>query len=143
MAIQENKTLVLRFVDEVQNQHNLAAIDALFSPDFIDHSDMTGSSGIEGTKAFFTMMFAAFPDMHFTVLQQLAEGDRVMTYKTFHGTHLGPFMGIPATGRQVTTDVIDICSVEDGKLAEHWTVTDLLSLLQQLGVVQMPQQAGA
>lgn len=138
MSLKENKALVRRFVQEVQNQHNLAALDELFSPDFVDHSGMTDPPNIEGSRAFFGMMFAAFPDMHFTIRQQLAEGDKVMTFKTFHGTHLGPFMGIPATGNEVTFDNIDIMTVRDGKITEHWAVGDMLSLMQQLGVVPAP-----
>jgi steroid delta-isomerase-like uncharacterized protein len=138
MSLQENKALVRQFVKEVQNQHNLAALDRLCSPDFVDHSGMTDPPNLEGSRAFFGMMFAAFPDMHFTIQQQLAEGDRVMTFKTFHGTHRGPFMGIPATGKEVVFDNIDIVTVRAGKLTEHWSVADTLSLLQQLGVVPAP-----
>ena len=138
MSLQENKALVRRFVEEVQNQHNLAALDELFSPDMVDHSGMTDPPGLEGIRAFFGMMFAAFPDMHFTIRQQLAEGDKVMTHKTFHGTHHGPFMGIPATGNEVVFDNIDIMTVTDGKITEHWAVGDMLSLMQQLGVVPAP-----
>jgi predicted ester cyclase len=66
----------------------------------------------------------------------LAERDRVVTRKTFHGTHQGEFMGILATGRAVTFDVIDIVRYQDGRLAEHWNVVDQLELMRQLGVVQ-------
>ena len=138
MSLQENKALVRRFVEEVQNQHNLAALDELFSPDFVDHGGLTSPPNLEGTKGFFTMMFAAFPDMRFAIRQQLAEGAQVMTHKTFHGTQQGPFMGIPATGKQVAFDVIDILTVADGKITEHWTVGDMLSLMQQLGAVPTP-----
>ena len=138
MSLAENKALVRRFIEVVQNQHNLAAIDELYSPDFVDHSGNADLHGIEGAKAFFGMMFAAFPDMHFKIRMQLAEGDQVMTYKTFHGTQQGPFMGIPPTGKQVAVDVIDILTIKDGKIAEHWTVSDMLSMLQQLGVIPAP-----
>jgi steroid delta-isomerase-like uncharacterized protein len=135
MSLQENKALVRRFVEEVQNQHNLAALDELLSPNFVDHSGGGRPPNLEGTRAFFAMMFAAFPDMHFTIQQQLAEGDKVMTFKTFHGTHRGSFRGIPATGRKVTFDSIDIMTVANGKITEHWAVADRFSLMQQLGVV--------
>lgn len=138
MSLEQNKALVRRFVEEVQGQHNLAALDELFSLDFLDHSGMSGTPTLEGSRQFFTMMFAAFPDMHFTIRQQIAEGDKVLTHKTFHGTHLGPFMGIPATGKTVAIDVMDIMTVTDGKITEHWTVSDMLGMMQQLGVVQGP-----
>jgi steroid delta-isomerase-like uncharacterized protein len=138
MSLQENKALVRRFVEEVQCQHNLAVLDELYSPNFVDHSGMANLPGLEGVRQFFTMMFAAFPDMRFTIQQQIAEGDKVLTHKTLHATQLGPFMGIPATGKVVTVDVMDIYTVTDGKIAEHWTVSDMLGLLQQLGVVPGP-----
>jgi steroid delta-isomerase-like uncharacterized protein len=133
--LEQNKALVRRFVEEVQNRHNLAALDELLSPDFVDHSGNTSPPDLDGTKAFFAMMFAAFPDMRFEIRLQLAEGDKVMTYKTFHCTHQGPFMGIPAAGKEVAFDSIDILTITDGKITEHWAVGDMLSLMQQLGVV--------
>lgn len=135
MSLQENKALVRRYVEEVQSQHNLAAIDELFSPAFINHSNVADPPGTEGTKRFFAMLFTAFPDARFTIHLQLAEGDQVMTYKTLHGTHLGDFMGIPPTGKQVSFDGVDVFTVVDGKLAEHWSVSDVLGLMQQLGVI--------
>lgn len=135
MSIQENKAVVRRFVEEMQNQHNLDMVDELFSPDFLDHSGRANPPTLEGVKPLFAFMFSAFPDMHFTIQQQLAEGDRVMTYKTFCGTHQGDFMGIAPTGKQVVFDNIDIFTVKDGKITEHWTVGDMLSMMQQLGVI--------
>ena len=138
MSLEDNKALVRRFVEEVQNQHNLDAINELFSPDFVDHSGNPNLPGIEGIKMLFKMMFAAFPDMHFTIHVQLAECDQVMTYKTFHGTHQGHFMGILPTGKQVAVDVIDILTIMDGKIIEHWTISDMLGMLQQLGAIPIP-----
>ncbi len=133
MSLQENKALVRRYVEEVQSQHNLAAIDELFSPAFINHDNEADPPGTEGVKRFFAMLFTAFPDARFTIHLQLAEGDRVMTYKTLHGTHLGDFMGIPPTGKQVSLNGMDVFTVVDGKLAEHWSVSDFLGLTQQIG----------
>ena len=64
----------------------------------------------------------------------IAEGDRVMTYKTFTGTHTGEFQGIPPTGRPVRFDVMDIVRLEDGQIVEHWGLVDQLGLMRQLGV---------
>lgn len=133
MSLLENKAVVRRFVEEVQCQHNLAALDELFSPDFCDYSGMTNPPTREGSRQFFAMMSATFPDMRFTIIQQIAEGDKVLTHKTFHGTQRGPFMGIPATGKEVGFEVMDIMTVRDGQIAEHWMVGDMLGLMQQLG----------
>lgn len=135
MSLQENKALVLRFVEQVQNQHNLAAVDDLFRPDFTDHSGIANPPTVEGAKMSFAALFAAFPDLYVTIHLQLAEGDQVMTYKTLQGTHLGEFMGIPATGKQVSFDLIDIFKVADGKIAAHWAVANMLGLLQQIGAM--------
>ena len=95
MSLEENKALVRRFVEEVQCQHNLAALDELFSPDFVDHSGMTNPPTLEGSRQFFSMMFAAFPDMRFIIRQQIAEGDKVLTHKTLHGHAAWPLHGHP------------------------------------------------
>jgi steroid delta-isomerase-like uncharacterized protein len=79
------------------------------------------------------MIFTAFPDVRATIHDQTAEGDKVWTRKTFHGTHLGPFMGVPPTGRKIAVDVMDVFRIEDGKLAEHWGISDMLGLMQQIG----------
>lgn len=139
MSQQENKALVRRFVENVQNQHNLAAIDELFRPDYFDHSGIANPPTVEGAKMAFKALFAAFPDLHVTIHQQLAEGDHVMTFKTLHGTHLGEFMGIPPTGNQVSFDLIDIFNIADGKITAHWAVANMLGLLQQLGVAPAPE----
>jgi steroid delta-isomerase-like uncharacterized protein len=138
MTLEENKALVLRFVEEVQCQHNLAALDELFSPDFVDYGGMTDPPNREGAKTFLGAFISAFPDSHFTVHQQLAEGDRVMTFKTCRGTHHGSFHGMPATGKSVTFNIIDIFSVADGRITGHWLVTDLLGVMQQLGSMAGP-----
>ena len=134
-----NKTTVRRFVEEVENAHNLDAIDELFAATFVDSSGGLTDAGfpnnLDGWKQFATIFATAFPDTHFTIRDMIAEDDKVVTYKTFSGTHQGEFAGIPPTNKQVTIDVIDIFRVEDGKLTEHWAVADELGLLQQLGLI--------
>jgi predicted ester cyclase len=77
---------------------------------------------------------AAFPDFRATIHDQIAEGDKVVTRKVFHGTHHGELMGVAPTGRPVEIEVIDIVRVKNGRIVEHWNVVDRLGLLQQLGV---------
>src|SRR5215217_2009846 len=100
-----NKATVRRLIEEVQNGHDLARMDAFFTPNFINHleaadhpSDLTA---VERAKAAFRDLFAAFPDLHVTIQDQVAEGDKVVTHKLFHGTHQGSFMGIAPTGRPI------------------------------------------
>jgi steroid delta-isomerase-like uncharacterized protein len=138
MSLEQNKDLVRRFVEEMQNQHDLAALDRFFSQDFVDHAGFAHPPTLAGAREFFIMFFAAFPDVHFTIHRQVAECDKVMTHKTCRATHQGPLWGIPATGKSVTFDVIDIFTVANGQLTEHWAVADFLSMMQQLGVVPGP-----
>jgi predicted ester cyclase len=76
--------------------------------------------------------------LHAVIHDQLSDGDKVVTRKTFQGTHRGELMGIPPTGNPVAFDVIDIVRVRDGQLVEHWNVIDTLGLMQQVGAVPTP-----
>jgi steroid delta-isomerase-like uncharacterized protein len=138
MSTEENKVLALRFVEEVINQGKMATIDELIAADAVDHSLPPGiPPAREGVKLFLGMIRAAFPDIHETVEDTLAEGDRVVTRSTWRGTHQGAFLGIAPTGKQVSVTAIDISRVAAGKFVEHWQTADNLGLLQQLGVIPM------
>ncbi len=139
---EDNKALNRRFVEEVINQGNIEAIDELIDPGVVDHSAPEGfPTGREGAKQFAAMMRSAFPDLHLTIEDMIAEGDKVVMRSTWSGTHQGEFMGIPATGRRVTVSAIDISRVADGRMVEHWEQFDALGLMQQLGAVPPPEQA--
>ena len=141
MSKQSNKALVRRLVDEVQNRGNIAAVDEIAAPTFVNHSAPPGvPSDREGAKQVTLLFRQAFPDGSMTVEDMIAEGDAVATRKTFRGTHEGEFMGIPPTGRHVAIGLIDIVRVVDGRVVEHWNVVDNLGLLQQLGVLPPPGQ---
>ena len=133
-----NKAIVRQIVEEVQSGHNLDRIEAFFAPNFVNHLDHGGPSdlnSIEKAKIVFRQLFAAFPDLHVTILAQVAEGDKVVTHKIFKGTHQGTFMGVPATGQEVSFAVIDILRLQEGKVVEHWAMQDRLAMMQQLGLV--------
>ena len=141
MSAEENKATVRRFVDEVQSGGNIDAIDELCSPEFVNHSAPPGvPSNCDGVKLVTAMFRQAFPDSYFTVEEMVAEGDKVATRKTFHGTHQGEFMGIPPTGQQVSIGLIDIVRIADGQVVEHWSIGDNLGMMQQLGVIPQPGQ---
>ena len=95
----------------------------------------------EGIKIVTAMFRGAFPDSYFTVEDMIAEGDKVATRKTFHGTHEGEFMGIPPSGRSVSMGLIDIVRIAEGRVVEHWSEGDSLGLMQQLGVIPQPGQS--
>jgi predicted ester cyclase len=88
-----------------------------------------------GVRVLYKGLRAAFPDFRPEIHWQVAAGDLVTTYKTYHGTHQGEFLGIPATGKKVSFYTVDAMRVVDGKITEHWGVATLLDLMQQLGVV--------
>jgi len=141
MSTEQNKALIHRFSDLI-DAHNADAAFALCSSDFVDHALPPGSPpGIEGSRGFFKEEFAAFPDQRATVSLLFAEGDLVASRMEVEGTHRGPLMGIPPTGKHVKWSLISIHWIAAGKIAEHWTEMDTMGLMQQLGVVPPPRGA--
>jgi steroid delta-isomerase-like uncharacterized protein len=140
MPVEANKAAVQRFYQEVINARNLDALDELLVPDGVDHT--FGSQNTEQAKQFFAMVHQAFPDLHAEVHDVIAEGDLVAARVSYTGTHQGEFLGIPATGKQTTTNGVDFFRLQDGRQAEHWGGPDTLSLLIQLGVMPGPGAPG-
>jgi predicted ester cyclase len=133
---ERNKSVIRRFVEEVQNKKDWGVYDELNDPEFVNHSAPPGiPSDREGGKVYLGAFLNAFPDCHFTVDDMIAEGDQVVTKKTFTGRHEAEFAGIPPTGKRVTLQFVDIMRVRDGRIVEHWLSMDQLSLMQQLGVI--------
>ncbi len=117
MSVEENKAAFRRIPEEVINSGNLDLADEVFTPDYIDHAPVPPGvpAGLEGFKAFFTMLRAAFPDLHYTVENVLAEGEMVAGPLTGCGTHQGEFMGIAPTGNEVTWTETHVARFENGK----------------------------
>jgi predicted SnoaL-like aldol condensation-catalyzing enzyme len=133
---ERNKAVIRRFVEEVQNKKDEAAYYELNDPAFVNFSAPPGiPSDREGGKVYLFGFLEAFPDCQFTIDDMVAEGDQVVTKKTFRGTHTGEFAGIPATGKKVELQFVDIMRVRDGRIVEHWLSMDQLSFMQQLGVI--------
>jgi steroid delta-isomerase-like uncharacterized protein len=128
------KAVVRRNTDEVQGGGNFELFDELFADDFLDHTPQPGRTPDKsGALRLYKTLRSAFPDFHAEIHWQLADGDRVTTYKTYHGTHLGEFFGLAPTGRKIQFETVDVMRVRDGKISEHWGVANLFSLMQQLG----------
>lgn len=142
---EDNKAILRRFMDEGFNKGNAAIADELIAPNWVNHDPATPPlpPGPEGIKALFGIYRSAFPDLTFTVDDQIAEGDLVVTRWTARGTHQGELMGIPATGRSGVVTGIEIDRVVNGKIEETWVNWDTMGLLQQLGVIPAPGQAPA
>ena len=144
MSTEENKKLVLRWKDEIWNKRNVNIIDELYASDYVGHIVGTPGPvrGREALKQLLAVYFAAF-DIHITSEFLIAEGDRVAVYDTFRFKHTGTFQGIPATGKEATITSTDIYRIVNGKIVEQWTEGNLLSLMQQLGVIPTPQHSGS
>jgi steroid delta-isomerase-like uncharacterized protein len=140
MSTEDNKANVRRGFDAL-NERDWAAFDALCAPDIVLHNASMTIQGYPAYKQFISMYFTAFPDLHITIEDIIAEGDTVVVRTTFHGTHNGDLMGIAPTGKQATTTGMSIFRVANGKAVEQWANSDDLGLLQQLGVVPAPGQA--
>ena len=154
MSIEENEALAFRFFQEVSNEGNLDLLDEILSPDFVDHNPLPGApSGPEGAKQFVAMMHTAFPDMHVSIDDIIATGDKVVVRVTAAGTHLG-FLGqkqngmadldMPGspTGRHASWTEIHIGRIADGKVVEHWYNVDVLGMLMQLGLIPSAAAVG-
>jgi steroid delta-isomerase-like uncharacterized protein len=119
----------------------LRSADELLASDFAGHSSMAETRGPDEAKQFFASLRAAFPDIHFTIEDQIAERDKVVTRWSARATHTGDFRGIPPTGKQGHVTGITINRVANGKIVEGWTNLDELGLMQQLGVIPEPAAA--
>jgi len=138
---ESNKLIAHRLLDALWNQQNFGLVDALLASDYDGHSS-TEFDGPEGAKAFVPMLRSAFPDFQFTVEDQIAEGDKVVTRWSMSGTHKGEFQGMSATGRQMSITGITIFRIASDKVIEGWTNEDLLGFYQQIGNIPSPEQAG-
>ena len=142
MTIEENKQFMMRFVEETINKKNLDIIDELVAEDFVEHVPFPGQGpGREGLRDVINIILSAFPDIHWTLDEQIAEGDKVVSRFTWTGTHQGEFLGIPPTGKPVKFWGVVIDVVRDGKFSESRIIMDTVALLQQLGAMPSPGEA--
>jgi steroid delta-isomerase-like uncharacterized protein len=145
MLSETNKTVSRRLFEEVWNKGNLAVLNELIANDHVNSGPGTLPglpTGPEGAKQFVMMYRNAFPDTHFTIDEQIAEADKVVTRWTAHGTHKGELLGIPATGKSSTVTGISVDRIVNGKIVESWGIFDQFGMMQQLGVIPMPEAAG-
>jgi steroid delta-isomerase-like uncharacterized protein len=133
MSTEENKKVVLRWIEQAWEKKNVDVIDELHAPDYVGH--IVGTPGpVRGREAFkqlFAAYLAAF-DLHRTNEFLIAEGDKVVAYDTYLVKHKGEFAGIPPTGKELSATGIDIYRIVDGKIVEQWYEMDFTGLLQQL-----------
>ena len=141
MSMEANKAISSRFFEEIFGQGKLAVADEIVAA---GHTNAGPGAfpglppGPEGSKMFVSGYRTAFPDVQFTIDEQIAEGDRVVTRWSAHGTHKGALMDIPPTGKYVTVTGVTMDRVVNGKIVESWGIFDQFGMLQQLGVIPAP-----
>lgn len=141
MSAEQNKALVRRYQDSL-NANNLDALDGVLAPSLISHNLLPGvPSGLQGAKMVHQGLLVAFPDQRTDIDDLIAEGDKVVMRFTVSGTHKGPLMGIPATGKSYSVPGMSVFRIADGKIAEHWGVFDQMAVMQQLGLMPAPSQS--
>ncbi|HEY6057565.1 MAG TPA: ester cyclase, partial [Candidatus Limnocylindrales bacterium] len=132
-----------RYYDEVHNGRNYDLVDEIVAADFKEHDPLpgqrTGRTGLKDREK----MLAENLDVRFTLEDVIAEGDRVVVRWRNHGTHIGQFLGIPATGKEFSVQGVNVYRIESGRLAEGWSVVDTFGQLLQLGVIPAPNAAGS
>jgi len=137
--MQSNSDVVRGFIEQVLNQGNIEAAGQFFWEDMVEQVPFPGQGpGLAGLKDVLRGLRAAFPDMHWTIQEQIAQGDKVLTRFEWTGTHRGAFLGVPATDRAVRVWGMVIDRLEGGKIKETRILMDTLGLMMQLGVVPPP-----
>ena len=142
---EENKATSRRFYEELFNQGNLDAAEEIVTPDFVIHDPNIPEEprGPEGLKQFVSMYRNVFPDLNFTIEDQIAEGEKVGTRWVAYGTHQGELMGIAPTGKRVTVRAFTLQRFSGSKIAEDWAHYDALGMMRQIGAIPEPgQEAG-
>ena len=137
MSADANKALARRVFEEAFNQGKVELTDELIFPGFVDHGAAPGlpDTGPESFRQTLRLFRDAFPDVHMTIDDMIAEGDKVVVRSHWQGTHRGEFFGVPPTGKTFTLTSTDILRIENGQVAEHWGNEDDLGMLQQLGIL--------
>lgn len=139
-AATDLKSLAQRFTDDVINARDLdGALAEMVVEDFVEQNPLPGQGpGRAGLADVLAGMFAAFPDLYWTMHDTLTEDDRIMSFSTWTGTHRGEFLGIPPTGRRVTVEAWTLDRYREGQLTESRIIMDVAGMLIQLGVLPAP-----
>jgi steroid delta-isomerase-like uncharacterized protein len=135
MSVEDQSHLVTQWI-EAWNSQDLTAARNLLTPDYQRHdANLPDVEGPDGSADFITSVVSGFPDIRLHIEQLIAQDQLVAARLTVRGTHRGPFLGVPPTGREVTVDVMDVFRLTGDKIAEEWVVMDTMGLLQQLGAI--------
>jgi|BarGraIncu00431A_1022009.scaffolds.fasta_scaffold28224_1 steroid delta-isomerase-like uncharacterized protein len=142
MSETENKIVITRLFEEILNRRKLDMLDDIVAADYIDHYPYPGRPpGPARVRIQMENLFAAFPDVNYSLEDLVAEGELVAVRYILTGTHEGKVMGVEPTGKHVTVRGMDFFRLSGGLIAEYWECLDKLSLLRQLGAVPEPSRA--
>lgn len=142
MSVEENKALLQRVVEEVFNKRDLGeAMDRYYSVDFMPHN-VDIPPGREGFKKYFGGYIQGFPDWTVEIEDMIGEGDRVVAFLSWRGTHKGRFFGHLPSGREVTLRTAEMFRFANGQIVEHWDVLATLPLMETIGAVVSPYKLG-
>jgi steroid delta-isomerase-like uncharacterized protein len=128
---------VLNGIYEAVNTGDLALLDKFVAPGYTEHSE--GFQGVEPFRQQVAAFRAAFPDLHVTIEDLLTDGDRFASRTIVTGTHTGDLMGMPASGKRISVEAVDIGRIANGQAQERWGGLNMYSMLTQLGVIPAPQ----
>lgn len=141
MSVEQNKSVVRKFFEEIMNKGNLNLIDELVASNWVNiDSALPPLEGQEGARKLVMIFRSAFPNMHAEIPDLIADGDRVAAVFSGSATQNGEFMGFPPSGKSVKLNGIGVFRLTDGRLAENRVNVDMLSVLQQIGAVPPPQR---
>ena len=146
MSVEDNTRIIRRFIEELWNNRNLSVADEIFAPECLTHQLRSGADitseprDPETLKKHVSEWVVAFPDLHFTLEQTIADGDRVASQITMRGTQEGVWMGFPPSGREVSIRMMTIHRIAAGKIVEDWVLVDSLGLFQQLDLVPQREE---
>lgn len=138
MRTEENKAVVRRYAEQVWNGGDLTAVEEFIAPDYVRHDPGLPMEvrGPDGVRAVIVAYRTALPDLHLTLDDTLADGDKVVLRLDVRGTHQGDLMGIPPSGRAVEITAIEIFRLDGGKIVEQWVAVDNLGLMRQIGALE-------
>ena len=145
MSTEENKNLVRRWWEALNQGNALQLIDETYVSDYILHDPSLPEPvhGVQGVREFVASAVAAFPDARYTIENLVAEEDKVVQHVSVRGTHQAEFQGIPATGKQISVWIMVISRIANGRVVEEWQMFDALSMLKQMGVISPERQASS
>jgi steroid delta-isomerase-like uncharacterized protein len=132
-----NKALARRIIDEIFSRNNISSLEELISENVTVYDTDKELHGLDQLKKGIANLHGAFPDLHYTIEDMLADNDKIIIRCKGAGTHQGSFRGIPATGKKMNYTAIIIWRFDNGKMIDHWAVSDVYGMLQQLDVIEV------